>query len=436
MILIHNANILTINNDMDIIENGVIVVEGSTIKDIGQKDLILRYENKEGINFIDANGGIIMPGMVNCHTHGAMIHFRSLADDKKDRLKKYLFPLEKAFVDKDFVYNGSKYAIAELLLGGVTTFCDMYYFEDEVAKAADEMGIRGLLCETVVNFEIAHSKNEIGFLEYAKSFMEKWRNHKLITASIAPHATYTNNSESLKKAHKLSKEYNVPMTMHVAEMDFEFKECQEEYKMSIVKYLDSLGILDSKFIAAHSVVIDDSDIEIFKNRGVKISHNIGANSKGAKGVMPITKLLENEVCVGIGSDGPMSGNTIDVITQMPQIGKIHKVFNSDRSILPAKEIIKMATMGGAKTLSMENKIGSLEVGKEADIVIIETDSVNMQPIYDYYSTVVYCANPSNVDTVIIAGKILVKNKKLINYNLKDLREGLLEKSIVEKFDFS
>ena len=313
-----------------------------------------------------------------------------------------------------------------MLLGGVTTFCDMYYFEDEVAKAAKELNIRGVLCETVVNFPAPDAEECFGGLKYSEGFIEKWKNDNLIIPGIAPHAPYTNSDDSLKAAYDLSKKYNVPLTMHVAEMDYEYDKYINEYKLTPVKYLDKLGILDENFIAAHSILIDDEDIQILKNKGVKVSHNIGANAKGAKGVAPILKMKEEGIDIGLGSDGPMSGNTLDIITQMSQVGKIHKLFLNDRSILASIELLEMATIGGAKVLGLDKKIGSIESGKKADLVIIETQSVNMQPIYDYYAAIVYSSNPSNVSTVIVDGKIVVKDKKLLSGDFKCIRKDLME----------
>ncbi len=454
-----------------------------------------------------------------------------------------------------------------MLLGGVTTFCDMYYFEDEVAKAAKELNIRGILCETVIDFPSPDSKKKFGGLEYSKWFIEKWKDDELIIPGIAPHAPYTNNDKSLKEAYNISKKYNVPITMHVAEMGYELKEYKDKYNLTSVGYLDKLGILDSNFISAHTILVNDitmhvaemgyelkeykdkynltsvgyldklgildsnfisahtilvndEDIQILKIRDVKVSHNIGANSKGAKGIMPIFKMKENNIDIGLGTDGPMSGNTLDIITQMSQVGKIHKLFNNDRTLLPSKmkennidiglgtdgpmsgntldiitqmsqvgkihklfnndrtllpsvELVEMATIGGARVLGIDNKVGSIEVGKNADLVLIETQSVNMQPIYDYYSTIVYSSNPSNVDgidnkvgsievgknadlvlietqsvnmqpiydyystivyssnpsnvdTVIVNGDIVVKNKKLVSGDFNNIRKDLLK----------
>lgn len=422
--VIENVTIITMNENMDIIENGALVIEDNKILEIGDCNIKNNYMDSN-IEVIDGNEGILIPGMINCHTHASMIPFRSLADDYKDRLKRYLFPLEQRLVDKELVYIGAKYAICEMLLGGVTTFCDMYYFEDEVARAAEELNIRGVLCETALNFPSPDSKESYGGLDYAEEFIKKWKDNNLVTPGVAPHAPYTNSDEALIRAYNLSKKYDVPLTMHVAEMDYEYDKYINEYKMTPVEYLDSLNILDENFISAHTVLVNDSDIEILRERGVKVSHNIGANAKGAKGVAPILKMMDKGIDIGLGTDGPMSGNTIDIITQMPLVGKIHKLFSKDRSVLPSPELLKMATIGGARVLGMDNHIGSLEVGKKADMVIIETESVNMQPIYDYYGTIVYSANPSNVDTVIVDGKIVVRNKRIVSGDFREIRNEII-----------
>ena len=414
--VIKNVNILTMNQNKDIIENGMVIYKDDKIIYVG-----CEKEFDEDVNLIDGEDAILMPGMINCHTHASMIPFRSLADDYKDRLKRYLFPLEQKLVDKELTYIGAKYAVSEMLLGGVTTFCDMYYFEDEVAKAAKELNMRGIVCETIVDFPSPDSEKPYGGIDYAKDFIKKWKNDGLIIPGVAPHAIYTNNDESLKSAYNLSKKYNIPFTMHVAEMDYEVSMCKEKYNLTPVGYLDKLGILDHNFISAHTILVDDEDIK----KNVKVSHNISANSKGAKGVCPILKMKENGIDIGLGTDGPMSSNTLDIISQMSQVGKIHKLFNNDRTLLPSDEIVEMATMGGARVLGLDKIVGSIEVGKKADLVLIETKSVNMQPIYDYYATIVYSSNPSNVHTVIVDGKIVVRNKELVSGDFSKIRKDLL-----------
>ncbi|MGL5352515.1 MAG: amidohydrolase family protein, partial [Clostridium sp.] len=290
--------------------------------------------------------------------------------------------------------------------------------------------------ETVVNFKSPDSKEPYGGLDYSRKFIEKWKGDELITPGVSPHALYTNSGESLKEAYNISKEYNVPLTMHLAEMDYEWDECINKYNLTPVQYLDSLGILDSNFISAHTVLVNDKDIEILKERNVKVSHNIGANAKGAKGVMPISKMMDAGIDIGLGTDGPMSGNTLDILTQMGQVAKIHKLFNKDRSLLPSVELVEMATIGGARVLGLDKKIGSIEVGKKADLTLLETESVNMQPIYDYYATIVYSANPSNVHTVVVNGKVVVRNKSLVSGDFKEIRKELisLKKNIQEVAD--
>jgi 5-methylthioadenosine/S-adenosylhomocysteine deaminase len=429
-LIIKNVNILTMNSEREIIENGVVVIKDNLIEAVGEKALLEKYEAE---NIIDGNNGILMPGMINTHTHAAMVVFRSLGDDVEDRLKKYIFPLENMLVDKSLVELGSKYGIAEMLLSGVTTFTDMYYFEDEVAKAAKEMGIRAVLGETVVDFPAPDSKEAYGGLEYGEWFIEKWKNDELITPAIAPHAPYTNDSKHLQKASSISKKYEVPMIMHVAEMDFEIEKYKVEYDMTPVQYLDSLGILDDRFIAAHLIHVTEKDMDIIEKRNIGISHNIGANSKAGKGVPPLKDMHRRNLRIGLGSDGPMSGNTLDIVTQMSLVGKIHKLFNKDRTLFPAKEIVEMATIGGARALNMDKYIGSIVPGKKADLVIFETCSLNMQPIYDYYSAIVYSANASNVNTVIVNGRVLVKDKSFSEFDFTKTKEELkkLGKRIME-----
>ena len=417
--LIKNVNIITMNRNKDIIENGYVVIQGDKISDIGNEDIIKKYNPAE-FEVIDGAQGILMPGMINAHTHSPMVVFRSLGDDVADRLKRYIFPLEKLLVDEELVYKGTKYSIAEMLLGGVTTYCNSYYYQDEVAKATKEM--KAVLGETVTDFVAPDAKEPYEGLKYAEWFIPKWKGDELITPAIAPHAPYTNDTEHLKMAHRLAEKYDVPVTMHVAEMDYEQKQFYEQYGMTPVEYLDSIGILNKNFIAAHLVNVNDNDLNILEKRNVGISHNIGANSKGAKGVSPVVKMYKMGLKVGLGTDGAMSGNTLDILTQMPLVGKIHKLHNMDRTLFPASEIVEMATIGGARALNLDEKIGSIEIGKKADLVILETKSVNMFPIYDYYSTIVYAANPSNVDTVIVNGEILVRDKKLIKNSLSEIRE--------------
>lgn len=429
-LIIKNVNILTMNNEKEVIENGVVVIRDGLIEAVGGEEIAKEYDEE---NVIDGEDGILMPGMINTHTHAAMVAFRSLGDDVADRLKRYIFPLESMLVDRDLVAVGSAYGIAEMLLSGVTTFTDMYYFEDEVAKAAKKLGIRAVLGETVVDFPAPDTSEAYGGLAYGEEFIKKWKDDGLITPAIAPHAPYSNDSDHLKRALHIAEKYDVPMLMHVSEMDFEIEKYRTEYNMTPIQYLDSLGVLNERFVAAHLIHTTEEDMYIIEKRNIGIAHNIGANAKAGKGVPPLKEMYRKGLRVGLGSDGPMSGNTLDIITQMSLVGKIHKLFNKDRTLFSSKEIVDMATIGGARALGMDKYIGSIQKGKKADLVILETSSVNMQPIYDYYSTIVYSSNPSNVDTVIVDGKVLVRNKRFTEFDFDKCKEELkiLSKKIIK-----
>lgn len=411
------------NADKDIIEDGVVVIDNDYITHIGGRELLELYPDKK---IIDGKSGILIPGFVNAHTHCAMSVFRSLGDDVANRLTKYLFPLEKLLVDKEMTSLGAMYGAAEMALAGVTTFADMYYFEDEVSKSTKKIGLRGVLGETVVDFIAPDSKKPYEGLEYSEWFIDKWKNDDLITPGVAPHAPYTNDTEHLQKAFSLAETKDVPILMHIAETNSESDKYLKEYNLSPVEYLSSIGMLNERMIGAHLIHVNDNDLNILKDKKIGISHNIGANAKGAHGLAPAYKMYNMGLKLGLGTDGPMSGNTLDIFTQMGLVAKIHKLFNDDRTIFPAKEIVEMATIGGARALHMDNIIGSIEIGKKADLVIVETDSINMQPIYDYYSVLVYSANASNVSKVIVNGKLIVDNKELLTQDLSILTKELMK----------
>ena len=408
-IIIKNGTILTMNEKREIITSGVIVVKNNKIISIGNEDLLKKYNANK---VIDAEDGIVMPGMINTHTHASMTVFRSLADDVPDRLNRYIFPLENKMVSPEMSYIGAKHGAMEMALGGVTTMVDMYLFEENAAEAVKEVGLRGIMTQNIIKYPTADGKEKGETLNRAIAFVEKYKNDELITPGFGPHGPHTVTKEELLKIKELSKKYNVPVSMHVAETDGEFDRIKKEYKMTPIEYLDSVGLLNERFIAAHNIFVTDSDIELMKKRDIGIAHNMVANIKSAKGISPALKMHDMGMRVGLGTDGPMSGNTLDIIGQMGYVAKLHKLDTKDRSALPPKKAVEMATIGGARAIHRENELGSLEVGKLADIVIVETKSVNMNPIYDPYSALVYSANASNVDTVIVNGKLIVEDKKI------------------------
>ena len=409
---------------MEQFPNGYILVDGEKILDVGAMDSLpidITYDQ-----CIDAKGAILLPGMVNTHTHIGMIPFRSLGDDYPDRLHRFLFPLENQCMNERLAYASAKYAIAEMQLAGVTTFFDMYYFEQQLAEGAEEMHSRGILAETVIDSVTVDVPEPMGGLQYAQSFIPKWQGNSRIQASVAPHAPYSNTIEVLQQADALSRKYDVPWMMHVSEMDFEMEKYRIEHNQTPIEFLEEIGVLSPRLIAAHCIHLTDHDIELLKKYDVKVAHCIGANTKSAKGVARVRDLLAAGVTVGLGTDGPSSGNTLDLFSQMRLFANFHKTFLQDRSAFPAEEIVKLSTCGGAKVLGMEKQIGSIEVGKQADFILVETDSVNMFPIFDPYSALVYSANAGNVRDVFIAGKQVVAGKKLVAFGVAQLRSELAE----------
>ncbi|MBT9776624.1 amidohydrolase family protein [Clostridium sp. MCC353] len=417
--LIENTTVLTMDSAYRVLEQGYVVINDTIIEKTGAGPCGLPWDKK-----IDGTGKILMPGMINCHSHMSMIPFRSMGDDCPDRLRRFLFPLELEAMTPELVRLSARYAVCEMLLAGVTTVLDMYYFENEVAKACDELGIRGYLGETVINMETCDSKTPYGGLQYGETFLRSWNGHELITPLIAPHAPNTNSPEMLQRAFQLSREYDTFYTLHVSEMDYEMEYFREQYKKTPIEFLYDLGVLGEKTIAAHCIHMTKRDLELLSQTGTKVVHCIGSNTKAGKGTAPVRDMKAAGIQVGLGTDGPSSGNTLDLFTQFRLFASFQKTRYRDRSLFPAKDIIALGTIGGARVLGADGLIGSIETGKKADLVMVETGSVNMFPVYNPYSALVYSANASNVDTVFVNGKLLVSNKKMVNADLNEIKADL------------
>ena len=415
---IENVTVLTMDSDFTEYVNGSVTIEDDAI-------IAINDRTSQVDRVVDGRGGILMPGMVNTHSHLAMVPFRGLGDDCPDRLRRFLFPLEAKAMTEKLVSVSSEYAAREMMLGGVTQVFDMYFYEDAVAQAMVKMNMRATLAETILDFAHCNSDKPYGGLDYSEWFIEKWKNaHPLITPAIAPHATNTNSPEALKSANAIAEKYDVLLSTHVSEMDYEMDYFRKEYNMTPVEFLDSIGLLTPRLLAVHCIHATESDVKLFAQRGVRVSHCVGSNTKAGKGIMPLKEMLAENVTVSLGTDGASSGNTIDLITQLGMVTRAHKTKNHDRGSYTAKEIVYLATMGGAKALGTDKITGSIEVGKKADLVLIETESVNMFPVYDPYSALVYSANPSNVDSVWINGIQTVQDKKLTQHSLADIRNRL------------
>ena len=422
-LLIKNAIVLTMDKDRTVFEQGLVAVKGKQIIAVTDGKDVESYQAK---TTIDAEGDIVMPGLINTHTHVSMTVFRSLADDVPDRLHRYIFPLEKKLVSRDMVRIGAQLGNVEMLKGGVTTYADMYYFEDEVAKTVDKIGMRAVLGESVIQFPVADAANAEEGIQYALNFIEEYKDHPRITPAFAPHAPYTNSTEILQKVTELSLQHNVPVMIHLAESDREIEVIAERSDgKSPVAYMADIGALTPKLVAAHVIDVDDNDIALLKKHDVGIAHNMSANIKSAKGVSPAMKMQQQGLRIGLGTDGPMSGNTLSTIDEFNQVAKVHKLVNKDRSAMPPIKVIEMATIGAARALHMEDTIGSLEKGKLADIIVIDTKAPNMVPVYNPYSALVYSAYASNVKHTIVDGNMLMEDRNMLTVDETAIREEAL-----------
>lgn len=417
-LMITDGTVLTMNPENTVFEHGTVVVSDGKIVAVGGPELTAKYQAKK---VLDVKGDIVMPGLINTHTHGSMTVFRSLGDDVPDRLHRYIFPLENKLVSRDMVRTGANLANIEMIKGGVTTYADMYYFEDEVAKTVDKAGLRAVLGETIINFPVADAQTPEEGIAYAVRFINEYKDHPRITPAFAPHAPYTNTTENLQKIAALSEELNVPVMIHLAETDREKEEIAKRTGgKSPVQYMADIGVLNNRLLAAHVIMADDNDLNLLKKYDVGVAHNISANTKSAKGVAPVTQMLEKGIRTGLGNDGPMSSNTLTTMNELNLVGKIHKLETKNRAAMPPLTVVEMATMGSARALHMDDKIGSLETGKLADIIVVDTKAPNMVPVYSPYAALVYGANGANVRHTIVDGVILMEDRQLLTVNENEI----------------
>ncbi len=417
-LMITDGTVLTMNPENTVFEHGTVVVSDGKIVAVGGPELTAKYQAKK---VLDVKGDIVMPGLINTHTHGSMTVFRSLGDDVPDRLHRYIFPLENKLVSRDMVRTGANLANIEMIKGGVTTYADMYYFEDEVAKTVDKAGLRAVLGETIINFPVADAQTPEEGIAYAVRFINEYKDHPRITPAFAPHAPYTNTTENLQKIAALSEELNVPVMIHLAETDREKEEIAKRTGgKSPVQYMADIGVLNNRLLAAHVIMADDNDLNLLKKYDVGVAHNISANTKSAKGVAPVTQMLEKGIRTGLGTDGPMSSNTLTTMNELNLVGKIHKLETKNRAAMPPLTVVEMATMGSARALHMGDKIGSLETGKLADIIVVDTKAPNMVPVYSPYAALVYGANGANVRHTIVDGVILMEDRQLLTVNENEI----------------
>ena len=425
-LVITGGKILLMDEQNTHLDNMSIAIDKSDIIAIGSSfDISKKYSTKK---IIDAKYSLIMPGFVNCHTHAAMTCFRGIADDLElmDWLNNYIFPAEAKNVNKNLVYWGTMLACAEMIKSGTTTFKDMYIFEDETARAAKEAGMRCLVGEVLFDFSSPNAKTPEEGLAYTRMLLEKWKSDPLINIIVEPHALYTCAPSLLTAAKKIADEFNAPMGIHLLENEEERKQLKEKFGKGAISFLQDISYLDDKFIAFHCVCLDNEDINIFAKHNCKIVHNPASNMKLASGIAPVPDMLKAGVTVGLGTDGCASNNNLDMIKDMSLAAKLHKVARLDPTVMDAQTVIRMATIDGAKVLGMEKIIGSLEVGKKADIIIIGLNKPHLTPLYSEYSHLVYAASGADVDTVIINGKLVMENRKLLTIDENEVMQKVRE----------
>jgi 5-methylthioadenosine/S-adenosylhomocysteine deaminase len=412
-LIVQNGTVVTMNNERRVIENGAIAVAKSEIVAVGTfAEIAQKYSSKQTIN---ARGKVVIPGLINTHTHVPMTLFRGIADDLdlQEWLTKYIFPAEGKNVNEAFVRAGTRLGLAEMSRGGTTTYCDMYYFEDAIADETFKAGMRGVLGETIIQFPVPDNKTPQDALRYSERYVNKWKNNPLITPALAPHAPYTLTTEHLRAVKSLADKLNATVLIHVAETKTEVDDISKQYGARPVEYLEKIGFLNNRTIAAHVVFATLNEIEILQKRGVGVAHNPQSNMKLASGVAPVPQMLSANLRLGLGTDGAASNNDLSMWEEMDAVAKLHKVYSGDPKVVSAEQAFMMATIGGARALHLENKIGSLETGKRADIVIVDFDNLHQTPVYNVYSHLVYATKASDVNTVIIDGKVVMRERRLL-----------------------
>jgi len=418
-LLIFGGTIVTMDAQRRILEDGFVVVKSDSIVAIGQGTPRLPNGPIFTKQSIDAHRSLILPGLINGHTHVPMTLFRGLRDDVtlEDWLRKYIFPAEAKNVTDDFVRWGTRLAAAEQIRSGITTFADMYYFEDAIAEETKAAGMRGVLGETFIDFPAPDNKTSVTMLAYTEKFLKRWQGDPLIHAAAAPHSIYTCSAKTLQDSAALARKYHAPILMHVAEMQKELDDSLKQNGVTPVQYLDKLGILGPDVVAAHCIYVDDADRKTLAARQVGCIHNPSSNMMLASGVAPVVEERAAGIAVGLGTDGPAgSNNDLNLMEEMDLAAKLQKITKMDPRALGAEAAVEMATIEGARALHLEKEIGSLEPGKKADIILISLDKPNAVPIYDVYAQLAYALKAGDVEAVVIGGRIVMRDRKLLTLN--------------------
>jgi len=408
---IEGGTIFTLDQKNTVYSEACVGIKDARIAYLGEKP----QEGVSAKEVVNARSQWIFPGFINAHTHAAMVYFRGFADDLplKEWLEQHIWPLERKWVTPDFIRNAVQLASLEMIRSGTTAFCDMYFFQDEAAEILQRIGIRAFLGEGVIDFPTPSAKTPEKGMLHTQQFIERWKNHPTIHPIVAPHAPYSCSEKTLKASRELADTYGVPLQIHLAEECWERENFLKEKGMTSVKYLQSIGFLGPGVSGAHANWLDADDIRILKEAGAGVAHNPESNMKLATGFCPVPELLKAGIKVGLGTDGAASNNDLDMVGEMRTAALLHKISHRDPTAVTAEQVVRMATIGSASILGKENELGSIEIGKFADLIILSPASPHLIPHYHPYSALVYSAKSTDVETVIVHGKILMKKRELL-----------------------
>ncbi len=409
-VIVTGGTVVTMDDARRVLSPGAVAIEGDSIVAVGTPgEVSSRFRGRETI---DATGQVVLPGLINTHTHAAMVLYRGLGNDLnlRDWLTRYIFPAEGRTVSPEFVRAGTRLAALEMILGGTTTFVDMYYFEEEVAAAAKEAGLRGVLGQTVIQFPVADAKTPGDALARTRAFITAYKGDRLVTPAVAPHSMYALGAADLQAADRLAREHGVPLLIHLEETEQERRDSQQAHGMSPTTYLASLNVLGPHVLAAHGVWVDAGDIRTLAAARVSVSHNPESNMKLASGTAPVPDYLAGGVALGLGTDGAASNNDLDMFEAMRQAAFLQKVVRKDPTAAPASLVLEMATRRGAAAIGMADRLGQLTPGRRADVIIVDTTRPHLQPMFDPIAQLVYAAKAGDVRTTIVDGRILMHDR--------------------------
>ena len=405
---------MTVDAARNIYNPGAIAIDGANIVAVGPAaDIAARFKAAEQIN---TAGSVVIPGLINAHTHAPMVLYRGLADDLRlqEWLEKYIFPAEAKTVSREMVRAGTRLAALEMIQSGTTVYADMYYFEEEIARATKAAGMRGVLGQTIIQFPVPDAKTPQEGLARTEAFIKEFAKDELIVPAVAPHSAYTLDAKDLLASRALATKYGVPVLIHVAETEVELGSSQKAHAgMSPVAYLQSIGFWGPRTVANHGVWVNAADMKILRSHQVAVSHNPESNMKLASGIAPVPEYLAAGVTVGLGTDGAASNNDLDMFEAMRFAALLHKVKTGDPRAIPATTALEMATIGGARALGLEKQIGSLETGKRADLVVVSMARARLTPLYDPVSHLVYASHGDDVQSVMVNGRVLMRDRKML-----------------------